>query len=68
MWDALELEDNQQASQVIMVAKIADFDTGFVNVGMSCSDGVDWIDQVGLIETAKIMSYQKRIIRDGEDD
>ena len=69
MWDALELEENQQVTQVVMIAKIADFDSGYVNVGMSASDGVDWIDQVGLIETARIMSYQKSIVRaDGDDD
>lgn len=68
MWDALELDENQQVAQAVLIAKVTDFESGHVNISMSNSDGVDWIEQVGLIETARIMSIQTPIVRREDDD
>jgi hypothetical protein len=63
LWDGLRLRDNDQVVSATMIAKISDFESGSVNVGTSCSDGTDWIEQLGLFEAWKGMCVETRIER-----
>lgn len=63
LWEALELRDNDQVTDATLIAKIQDFDTGYVNVSTSSSDGCDWITQLGLFEAWRGMCIETRIER-----
>lgn len=50
-----ELEDNQQIVEVLMVCKVIDFEDGATALGIFTSNGVSWIDKLGLLEAARRM-------------
>lgn len=66
LWDALELKGNQQVKDAVLIGKIVDFERNIVSITMSVTDGVDWMDQIGIIETAKIMCAQAPL--ESDDD
>lgn len=66
LWVALDLRENQQVLEAVLIAKVSDFDTGITSISMSNTDGVDWIDQVGLIGAAKIIISQAPIEKDDQ--
>lgn len=69
LWDALDLEDNQQVVAAVLVGKLKDFDSGIVAISIGNTNGMDWVDQVGLLEAARIISHQEPIEpAEGRDD
>lgn len=63
LWDALELRDNDQVTDATLIAKIQDFDAGYVNISTASSDGCDWITQLGLFEAWRGICIETRIER-----
>lgn len=63
LWDGLDLHPNDQVTAATLIAKISDFDTGFVNVATAASDGTDWVEQLGLFAAWKGMCIETRIER-----
>lgn len=68
LWDALELRENQQVSSATLLAKLTDFERNTIAISTAATDGCDWIDQIGLINTALIMINQVRISKDEDDE
>lgn len=66
LWDALELRDNQHVASATLLAKVQDFENNTVAISTAATDGCDWIDQIGLINTTMIMIQQTRICRDDD--
>lgn len=64
LWDALELLENQQVASATLMAKVQDFENNTIAISTSATEGCDWIDQIGLINTAMILISQTRIVRD----
>ncbi len=63
LWDGLEMRDNDQATDVAIIAKIQDFETGHVNVVAATTDGCDWVTQLGLFEAWRGICIETRIER-----
>jgi hypothetical protein len=49
----IELEDNQQLTEVVVLAKGTDFDSNETALVLSASPGCDWIAQRGLVSAAQ---------------
>lgn len=49
----LDLEDNQQVTDVLLIARVADFEDGTTALVLGASTGVDWILQRGLLASAQ---------------
>jgi hypothetical protein len=52
LWDALVLDDNDQVTEAVLVAKVADFARGGTAVSLGATDGCDWVIQLGLLHGA----------------
>lgn len=68
LWDALDLRENQQVVSATLLAKLQDFENNTVAISTAVTDGCDWIEQIGLINTAMIIVNQTNITRDDDDD
>lgn len=69
LWKELNLHDNDQVTDAVLVAKIADFKRGGVAVSMSVTDGVDWVTQLGMLHAGLgIMNQNSYDPRPAEDD
>lgn len=44
--------DSQQVTEMVIIMKVLDFESGETHLGMSRSNGCDWIGQRGLIYSA----------------
>lgn len=65
LWAALELATNDQVTEAVLIAKVADFENGGTSLALSATDGVDWITQLGMIHGAlNIMGQQDLRPRD----
>ncbi len=53
----LDLDEHQQVTEAMIIAKIVDFgtDSPGTYLVLSCSKGLDWIAQRGLMSTAQLM-------------
>lgn len=61
LWDALDLEPNDQVSEATLLAKVADFENGGTVISVSATDSLDWITQLGLIHAAeKLITFRTR--------
>lgn len=49
------IEDNQQITEVLVVAKLTDFADGSTSLGVYNSTGMDWIAQLGLFRAATLV-------------
>jgi hypothetical protein len=49
-----DLGENQQVTEVLVIAKIHDFERGGVALGVYHSD-VDWISQLGLLDAGRMV-------------
>jgi hypothetical protein len=49
------LEDNQQLTDALVIARGADFDTNETALVLSASTGLDWISQRGLVSAAQFV-------------
>lgn len=56
LWDALEPEEGQQVMSAVLVGKLVKFDESdqshFPFVSIAATDGVDWMDQMGILDAA----------------
>lgn len=68
LWDALDIENDDQVLEAVLIAKLGNFEKGRVEISISASDSIDWIGQLGLLEAARVMSYQKPIIGSDDDE
>lgn len=72
LWESLDVRKSDQISGAVLIAKLYDFEQGLAQISISATDGVDWVDQIGLISAAATMSAQDPIIpskpRDDDDD
>lgn len=48
----LDLTDNQQIVDVVVLARVSDFERGGTALAVGASPGVDWIIQGGLLRAA----------------
>lgn len=48
----LDLTDNQQIIDVVILARVSDFERGGTALAVGLSPGVDWIIQGGLLRAA----------------
>lgn len=67
LWDALELRQGQQVKDAMMIGKIVDFEKGITSISLSNTDGMDWVDQLGLLEAARLASTQSPLEPDDDD-
>lgn len=51
----LDVEDGQQVTEVLVIAKIADFSDGGTALALGVSEGLDWIAQRGLLSAAQLL-------------
>lgn len=51
----LDLEEGQQVTEVVVLAKLSDFRTGETAVVLGISDGLDWIAQRGILSAAQFV-------------
>ena len=49
------LDENQHITEVLVLAKIADFNDGTTSVGIYNSAGMDWVAHLGLLRAATLM-------------
>lgn len=73
MLDALgvtaSLDDNQQITEAVIIAKISDFATGRAMLGLYTSEGLDWIAQYGLVAAAShVLNDAEAVDPDGDDE
>jgi hypothetical protein len=61
LWDGLELRENDQVAAVAIIAKVQDFETGYMNVCSATSDNTDWVTQLGLMEAWRGMCIEARL-------
>lgn len=67
LWEALDLRDNDQVTDAVLIAKVADFEDGATALVIAATDGVDWVTQLGMIHGAlNIMGQQQLSRRDDE--
>jgi hypothetical protein len=64
----IELEESQQVTEVLVIAKVHDFKTGDTAVGMYKSDCTDWVSQLGLLAAAQQIVDGGSIYCPGDDD
>lgn len=67
LWDDLELKDNDQVTEALILAKIVDFNEGGTGLGIGCTEGLDWIGQLGLLSAAERMVAKDLDRRDDEE-
>lgn len=51
----VNLDDNEHLTEALVIAKVVEFDSGETRLSV-CSNGVDWISQIGLIHAAARIS------------
>jgi len=68
LWDALELKKNDQVTDALLIARVADFEKGGTALSMSTTDGVDWIIQLGMIHAAEMVMQADDPQRSDDDD
>lgn len=51
----IDLEENQQLTEVLVIAKGVDFNTGDTALVIGTSAGLDWVAQRGLLNTAQFV-------------
>ena len=54
----IELEDNQQLTEVLVLGKGTDFDSNETALVLAASTGLDWISQRGLVSAAQFILDQ----------
>lgn len=54
----LDVEDGDQITEVLVLAKVANFDTGRTGLTIGASNGLDWIAQRGLLSAATLVCDQ----------
>lgn len=54
LWNALELREGDTVVEALLIAKVVNFEKGGPpNISTSSTDGLDWIQRAGLVETAR---------------
>lgn len=54
------LDQHDQITEALVIAKITDFETGSTSLGIYFNEGMDWIARLGLLEAAR------QVLADGE--
>lgn len=49
----MDLGEDQQLVEVVVLGKVAHFDTGGTSVVLGNSEGLDWISQRGIVSAAQ---------------
>lgn len=49
----LDIDESQQLVEVVVLGKLADFDTGGTSVVLGNNEGLDWIAQRGIVSAAQ---------------
>lgn len=52
LWARLNLDANDQVTDAILIARVADFDQGRTVLAIAGTDGMDGITEIGLIHSA----------------
>jgi hypothetical protein len=60
------LDAGEQITDVLVIAKISDFDNGHTAIGVYNNTGVDWVLKLGLLAAAREV-LDTEIGRKGED-
>lgn len=71
LWKALQIGKNQHVDKALLIAKVVDFDKGGGPlITASVTDGVDWVDEWGLIASWQAISNAQKEYdtQDPEDD
>lgn len=70
LWDALNIKPGYYVDKAILIAKLINFEkSGMVVITASVTDGVDWVDEWGLVSSWQAISYsQKEYDTEGDDD
>lgn len=55
LWNALQLQNNEQVIGAVLVAKVKNFDTGTTIISTAVTDDVDWVDQVGIMRAGTLI-------------
>ncbi|MCX4911806.1 hypothetical protein [Streptomyces sp. NBC_00878] len=64
--NTLEMDEGDLVSSALVIAKVVDKD-GEVSLALSCSEGLSWIDQNGLITSAQQIVNQSEIRKSGDE-
>jgi hypothetical protein len=51
----LEIDTDDRITAAIVLTKVVDMATGTVSLGLAASDGLDWVDQLGLLQAADLV-------------
>lgn len=62
------LDPDDQITEILIIAKISDFESGGTALGFYHSKGLDWIGQLGLMAAAQKVLNQADIGLEGDDD
>ena len=62
----LDLADTDLLTDVMVVGKIADLTDGGTNIVIGLSDGMDWVNQLGLLAAANVVLQSR--LRTQDDD
>ncbi|MFJ2279228.1 hypothetical protein ACIOEZ_34330 [Streptomyces sp. NPDC087866] len=63
----IDLDEGDLIASALVIAKVVDAD-GEVSLSLSTSDGLSWIDQNGLVTSARQILDQRHIGMKGEDE
>lgn len=64
--NTLEMDEGDLVSSALVIAKVVDKD-GEVSLALSCSEGLSWIDQNGLLTSAQQIVNQSEIGKRGDE-
>lgn len=69
LWEALNVGNNQHVDKALLIAKVIDFEKGGgPSITASVTDGVDWVDEWGLIASWQAISNSSKEYITEEDD
>jgi len=63
----MELDKGDMVTDVVVIMKVLEAD-GTVNIGMTKSEGTDWITKLGLLDAASRIEDNNFSRREGPDD
>lgn len=67
LYDAVDLGPNDQVTDLVLFAKVADFEEGGTAIAMTATDGCDWITQLGMVHGGLRVLTQGELHKKGDD-
>ena len=62
------IEPNQQITEVVVVAKLTNFEDGTTGLGVYNSSGMDWISMLGLFRAGQLFMELSQFAYTEEED